>query len=321
MIVAHDLHRWYGRTHAVRGISLEIPSRQIVGLLGPNGAGKSTTIRMLAGVLAPDRGTMTLDGIDALRYPAKARRSLGYLPESAASYTDMSAKAFLAHRASIHGLSGKARRRAIERAAERCFLDKNILIKRVSALSKGYRQRVALAAAILHDPAVLILDEPTNGLDPTQLREARSLIGQLAEDRTVILCSHVLAEVERLCERVVIIGGGAVLADGTLDELRCAENGARCIAHARLSAEEARRRLAGVATEHDDVIITADEPGWCRVVVRSTSDPAPRIRARLGGALAGVEIRELRDAAVGLEDVFVRVLDAAADQPRVESHA
>ena len=308
MIVAHDLHRWYGRTHAVRGVSLDIPRNQIVGLLGPNGAGKSTTIRMLAGVLRPDRGSITLNGIDALRAPERARQALGYLPESAAVYTEMAAISFLRHRAEVLGLAGAKKSAAVSRAADLCNLDHKVLKKRAGALSKGYRQRLALAAAILHDPAVLILDEPTNGLDPTQLRDARSLIGGLAQDRTVILCSHVLSEVERLCERIVIIAGGRVLADGTIADLRSGDGSTSCIAEVRLSPTDTRSRL----TELDASIET--EPagdGWTRVRVRAAGRSAVSLRTQLGSALVGVETRELRDETVGLEEVFVRVLDGA----------
>ncbi|MGP1272279.1 MAG: ABC transporter ATP-binding protein [Phycisphaerales bacterium] len=307
MIAAYDLHRWYGRTHAVRGVNLQVEPGQIVGLLGPNGAGKSTTIRLLAGVLRPDRGRITMAGVDALRHPERARRALGYLPESAAVYTEMPVAAFLRHRAAMLGLSGRDRSRAIERAAALCALDRTQLRRRLGTLSKGYRQRASLAAAILHDPSVLILDEPTNGLDPTQLREARSLIGQLAERRTVILCSHVLAEVERVCRRVVIIAGGRVLADQPIDSGRQPGAGDRCLAEVRLGEAEIRRRLP---LPPDRIAVEDLGDGWSSVLVKPEPGENREISVVVGEALRGELIRELRTDRTGLEDLFVRTLDA-----------
>ncbi|MEM9167814.1 MAG: ABC transporter ATP-binding protein [Planctomycetota bacterium] len=301
MIVANDLHRWYGRNHAVRGVSLEVPPGQILGLLGPNGAGKSTTIRMLAGVLTPDRGSITIQGVDARRRPTLARTNIGYLPESAALYTEMSVLGMLRHHASLHGLSGDDRRKAVARAMERCRLPAERGRSRLGSLSKGYRQRAALAAAIVHDPPVLILDEPTNGLDPTQLREARSLIGELAQDRTVIVCSHVLSEIERICQRVVIIAGGRVLADDPLDSLRTP---AGCIAEVLLDPEACRGLLEGAQAVFEPL-----EAGWTRLTLDHAPEADVPARHWLAHRLRGREIRELRDRRGGLEDHFVRVLD------------
>ncbi|MEL6798085.1 MAG: ABC transporter ATP-binding protein, partial [Planctomycetota bacterium] len=225
----HDLHRWYGRTHAVRGVNLSIDRGEVLGLLGPNGAGKSSTIRMITGVLEPHGGRVTIAGRDAIADGRAARADMGYLPESAAVYSEMSVLGYLLHRAAVLGVARRERRLRVGSAMERCRVS-DVAAKRCGALSKGYRQRVALAGAIVHSPSVLVLDEPTNGLDPNQLRDARSLIAELAEDRTVLICSHVLSEIERVCGRAVIIGGGRVLADAPVSSLRGSRG---CVAEVR----------------------------------------------------------------------------------------
>lgn len=301
MIALHDLHRWYGRTHAVRGVSLALDRGEVVGLLGPNGAGKSSTIRVIAGVLEPHGGSLTIAGRDALAEPQAARASLGYLPESAAVYSEMSVRGYLMHRAAVLGVGRRERRSRVDGAMERCRVT-DVARKRTGALSKGYRQRVALAGAIVHDPAVLVLDEPTNGLDPNQLRDARSLIAELAEDRTVLICSHVLSEIERVCGRAVIIGGGRVLADAAVSSLRGAQG---CVAEARgVDSFE----LADASVESEPLA-----GGWLRLLVSGNGDD---LRERVGSALAqqGAVVRELRDATESLEDVFVRVLESASDR-------
>jgi ABC-2 type transport system ATP-binding protein len=301
MIEAVDLHRWYGRTHAVRGVTLGIESRQIVGILGPNGAGKSTLIRMLTGVLRPHRGSISLDGVDALAEPIRARRGLGYLPESAAVYSEMSVRQYLRHRAALLGQPLRQRTRAVQAAMERCRIA-DVAGRRLGTLSKGYRQRAALAGAIVNNPRVLVLDEPTNGLDPSQLREARSLIGELAHDRTVLICSHILGEIERLCARVVIIAGGRVLADGPIHRLRAlSEHG--CIAEVRGPVE--RLQLPpGLSLSREDM-----GEGWSRLRVAGGDDAAEVLGRAAAGA--GLELRRLTPQGGTLEDTFVTLLDQA----------
>ncbi len=285
----------------MRGVSLELDRGEVVGLLGPNGAGKSSTIRVIAGVLEPHGGRVTIGGRDAVSDPVAARASLGYLPESAAVYSEMSVQGYLSHRAAVLGVPRRERRARVESSLERCRIG-DVSRKRTGALSKGYRQRVALAGAIVHDPSVLVLDEPTNGLDPNQLRDARSLIADLAADRTVLICSHVLSEIERVCGRAVIIGGGRVLADAAVDSLRGTGG---CVAEVR---GVDRLAVEGATVETEPL-----GDGWVRLVIRGAG---PDLRERSGAALAsrGAVIRELRDETESLEDVFVRVLESAGDE-------
>jgi len=315
MIDVSDLHRWFGAVHAVRGAGFSIPAGQTVGLLGPNGAGKTTTLRMLTGILRPQQGSIRIADVDALAHPTKARRHFGYLPESAPSYPEMAVRSFLRYRAGVLGIPARRRRNRVHAVLAECQLT-DVAHRRIGQLSKGYRQRVALAAALLHDPKVLILDEPTNGLDPTQIREARSLIGDLAQNRTVLVSSHILPEIERTCQRVIIIGAGRVLADGTPEELCASAGTGGCIAEVRghLAAIEfaIKQALPGCALQ-----TTPLEEGWWHCTIRpapQTDPEAPDPLQLTGVALAAAKwpIRLLRPETVGLEEVFVRVLDDAA---------
>ena len=194
MILVQGISKSFGSLKAVKDVTFELPSGQIAGLLGPNGAGKSTTIRMITGFLTPDRGTIGIAGHDIQAHPTAAKSQIGYLPESAPIYPEMSVRGYLKHRAKLYGLSGREINQRIDHVMGQTRIS-DVAKRRVGHLSKGYRQRVGLAAALVHDPKVLILDEPTNGLDPTQIREARSLIRELSEHRTTLLCSHILPEV------------------------------------------------------------------------------------------------------------------------------
>lgn len=213
MIEATDVNKFYGRFHAVRSLSFRISTGEVVGLLGPNGAGKTTTIRMISGFLPPTSGRIAVCGHDSVRDSLKARRQIGYLAESNPLYPEMRVLDYLTFRARLQGVRSRDRQRAISRVVERCWLA-DVARRRIGQLSKGYRQRVGLASALIHDPKVLMLDEPSNGLDPTQILETRKLIRDLAKDRTVLVSSHVLPEVERTCDRVIIIARGQVRADG-----------------------------------------------------------------------------------------------------------
>ena len=206
MILVDCISKSFGSLRAVREVSFELPRGQIAGLLGPNGAGKSTTIRMITGFLTPDSGRISIAGHDIQSQPTRAKSVIGYLPESAPIYPEMSVRGYLKHRAKLYGVPGRTISSRIDHAMGQTRIT-DVAKRRVGQLSKGYRQRVGLAAALVHDPKVLILDEPTNGLDPTQIREARSLIRELSEDRTTLLCSHILPEVERTCDRVIIMAG------------------------------------------------------------------------------------------------------------------
>jgi ABC-2 type transport system ATP-binding protein len=212
-----DLSKHYKRQKAVDGISFEAVPGRILGFLGPNGAGKSTTMRMLTGYLKPDSGTAEVCGFDAQLQSMELRRIIGYLPENTPLYTDMYVKEFLTFAAEAYGLDEPKRK--VELAIEQVGL-KDEAHKKISMLSKGYRQRVGLAQAIIHDPKVLILDEPTSGLDPNQLAEIRDLIRKLGRDKTVVLSTHIMQEVEALCDDIVIIKKGQIVANSAVAALK-----------------------------------------------------------------------------------------------------
>ena len=218
MIELEHVSKNYGSVAAVRDVSLSLGRGQVVGLLGPNGAGKSTIIKMVACLLAPSLGRVRVCGHDTIDASAEVRSQIGYLPEFAPLYPEMTAEGYLRYRAGLYPLSRAKRHAGIEMAIDRCHL-REMRSRRISALSKGYRQRVGLAAAILHEPRVVILDEPTTGLDPAQIRQTRALLRELAGDKLVLLSSHILPEIETTCDRVLIIAQGRLCADGTPAEL------------------------------------------------------------------------------------------------------
>ena len=218
MIEAHDLSRRYGSFSAVDRVSFAVEEGEIVGILGPNGAGKTTTIRMITGFLPPTGGRVTVFGKDLFAEPRKARRDIGYLPENVTLYPEMRVREYLAYRARLQGMSRAEAREAIPETMERALI-RDVEGQIIGTLSKGYRQRVGLATAILHRPRVLVLDEPTVGLDPKQIVAIRELIRELGKKRTLLLSTHILPEVEHLCDRVLIIDRGRIVAQGTPAEL------------------------------------------------------------------------------------------------------
>lgn len=328
MIAVHEITKAYGNLLAVDRVSFELPTGQIAGLLGPNGAGKSTTIRMITGSLAPDRGRVTIAGIDPRKDPAAARAAIGYLPESAPLYPEMSVRAYLLYRARLWGLNKDDRARAAGSAMERTRID-DVAHRRIGHLSKGYRQRVGLAAALVHNPPVLILDEPTNGLDPSQIRTARSLIRELAEDKTMLLCSHILPEVERTCDRVLIMARGQVRADGTPASLLATAPGpVRYIVELRTNPaaghEHAINTLASL-TGVSSAALADTQPddharGWTRAIVHAAPG-APDLREPIAGALEdrGLFYRELTRVTPSLESLFIHLIDEATPTTNAEA--
>jgi ABC-2 type transport system ATP-binding protein len=218
LVEACGLVKTYGKTAAVRGISFGVKRGEVVGFLGPNGAGKSTTMKMLTGFLKPSAGMAKIAGIDVAQDPMAVRRVLGYLPENAPLYDDMMVIDFLNFIAELRHVAKSRRRSRLTEACERCGLTE-VLGKDIGQLSKGYRQRVGLAQALLHDPDLLILDEPTSGLDPNQIIEIRELIRDLGRDKTVILSTHILPEVQATCDRILIISAGTLVADDRPEDL------------------------------------------------------------------------------------------------------
>src|SRR5881296_3929796 len=219
MIKVENLKKLFGTKHAVDGVSFSVERGEVLGFLGPNGAGKSTTMRMITGFIPPTEGRVTVGGFDMVENPIPAKRLIGYLPENAPAYTDMTVNGFLGFAAEIRGLRGDAKKQAVNRVVEMCFLH-SVLHQSVETLSKGYRHRTCFAQSIIHDPDVLVLDEPTDGLDPNQKHEVRGLIKRMGEKKAIVFSTHILEEVEAACTRAIIIDRGQIVANGTPDQLK-----------------------------------------------------------------------------------------------------
>src|SRR5205814_795666 len=219
MIRVQNLTKSFGPKIAVNGVSFTVDRGEVLGFLGPNGAGKSTTMRMITGFIPPSAGSVKIGEFDMIEQPIPARRLIGYLPENAPAYTDMTVFGFLNFAAEIRGMRGDARKQAVNRAVEMCFLE-SVLLQSVETLSKGYRHRTCFAQSIIHDPDVLVLDEPTDGLDPNQKHEVRGLIRRMGEKKAIIFSTHILEEVDAVCSRAIIIDRGKIVANGTPEQLR-----------------------------------------------------------------------------------------------------
>jgi ABC-2 type transport system ATP-binding protein len=219
MIKVENLVKSFGPKLAVNDVSFSVERGEVLGFLGPNGAGKSTTMRMLTGFIPPTSGRITIGGHDMVEDPLPAKRLIGYLPENAPGYADMTVLGFLNFAAELRGLRGDAGKRAVGRAVELCFLQ-NVVHQTIDTLSKGYKHRTGLAQSLIHDPDVLIMDEPTDGLDPNQKHEVRGLIKHMGENKAIIFSTHILEEVEAACTRVIIIDRGKIVANGTPQELK-----------------------------------------------------------------------------------------------------
>ena len=302
MIEVRELSKHFGDVAAVDGISFVAQKGEILGFLGPNGAGKTTTMRVITGFLPPTSGTATVAGFDVVEESMEVRKRIGYLPELPPVYPDMTVEAYLRFVARIKGVSSAHIRARLDETMERTAAT-HVRNTVIGHLSKGYRQRVGLAQALVHDPEVLILDEPTAGLDPKQIIEIRELITGLGGDRTVILSTHILPEVSMTCEKVVIISNGRIVGSGTpqslTSQLREGE-----VLRAQISGpkDEVRQLVAGVAG-----VIDVQSDGEQDFVVTTTADAD--VRDRLSGAVvgAGYGLRELRSQEVSLEEIFLRL--------------
>jgi ABC-2 type transport system ATP-binding protein len=317
VIQAVELRKRYGETEAVRGVSFEVTRGEILGLLGPNGAGKTSTMKIFTGYHFPDGGQALIDGVDVTEDPLAVKRVVGYLPESAPLYPDLNPEEYLSFAADARGLSGPERKAAIEKAVESCGLAK-VYRKPVEELSKGYRQRLGLAQAILHNPEVLILDEPTTGLDPNQILEIRALIREIGKEKTVVLSTHILQEVEAVCTKVVILNEGVVAAQGAPSEIGEALKGEDRFSlrlkarkrHLSLSAFDSL--VAGIpgircigSSEDGEDIFKAE------VVSAARGDASPKAEAGeslFDWALANdFAILEMNRHRLSLEEIFVKL--------------
>ena len=320
MINVSQLTKAYGTHLAVDHISFDVPKGQVVGFLGPNGAGKSTTIRMLTCYLPPTDGGATVNGFDIFRQSEQVRASLGYLPESTPLYTEMRVEEYLDFRGRLRKMPRARRRQRMDYVLERCWLrDRRRTV--IGHLSKGYRQRVGLADALLHDPPVVILDEPTVGLDPTQIRETRKLIRDLGGDHTIMLSTHILPEVEAVCDRAIIIARGKIVAQGTPDELRQSRQmQARVlVASAGPRPPDVKAALAGVhGVGLVEILGTGD---YTTAALRPTNGRDVREDVARTVMGRGWPLREIRLESATLEEFFVQVTAsqaAASDDGRRE---
>jgi ABC-2 type transport system ATP-binding protein len=302
MIETRNLRKRYGDFVAVDGISFKVEPGQVLGFLGPNGAGKSTTMKMLAGFLAPSEGSASICGHDVVDAALAAKRLIGYLPEGAPSYGEMSVLGFLEFIAEIRGLAGDLRRRRLDDAIGRLSLQ-GVVDQSIETLSKGFKRRVGLAQAILHDPAVLVLDEPTDGLDPNQKHEVRALIQAMAKDKTIIVSTHILEEVHAVCNRAIIIARGKVLADDTPAALEARSRFHQAVSLSTDNAQAAR-----------DVLVRIGDVAAVEIDAQDQRVTAfPRAGKAIFGTVvetlkaSGIQVREIALEQGRLDEVFRQI--------------
>jgi ABC-2 type transport system ATP-binding protein len=311
MINVKELTKRYARTTAVDQITFEVAKGQIVGFLGPNGAGKTTTMRMLTCFLPPSAGTATVAGFDVLEQSLEVKKRIGYLPETPPLYPEMDTTEYLKFVGRLKGLSGAELEKRVDYACERCAVA-DVKHKLLGKLSKGYRQRVGLAQAIIHNPDVLILDEPTAGLDPKQINETRDLIKSLAGSHTIILSTHILPEVEQTCEQVIIINKGKLVATDSVRNLQARARGAESIVlevagrNGALEAPVVQERLQSVSGVSR---VSCKQQVDSRAIFEVESNKGKLVRGDLARAVveAGWDLNELRPAAMSLEEVFLQL--------------
>lgn len=304
LVKADRLTKSFGPTQAVDGISLKVKKGEVLGFLGPNGAGKSTTMKMITGFLEPDTGLVEVCGIDLASDPQAAKRHIGYLPEGAPLYGDMTPRSLLNFAAEIRGLSGKRRSEAIAGAVEKTGLQ-SVVDRRIDALSKGFNRRVGLAQAILHDPDILILDEPTDGLDPNQKHHVRELIREMAKRKAIIISTHILEEVDAVCTRAVVIDRGRIVADNTAAELqkRAPAHNSVSIRIASAKARDLRAALSGhAAISKIETISRANGASHLRALSKTGEPIAAEIAAIL--KKKSIQAQEIYVERGNLDDVF-----------------
>jgi len=302
VVEVRDLTRSYGSVQALRGVSFSVPRGCIAGFLGPNGAGKTTAIRILTGYLAADHGSASVCGLEVGEAPLEVKRRVGYLPENNPLWLDMPVDGFLRFAARARGLRGAAARAAVERSVHQTGLA-SVWKRPLAACSKGYRQRAGLAQALLHDPELLVLDEPTNGLDPIQVLEMRDLIRELGRRKTVILTSHVLPEVEAVADRVILIHQGRVVADGPLAELGRREGGMRVRVSVRGSESDLRALLTSAGAQRIERAAGAFGAG-CAPARPEAVDAEVLARIAAEAAERKFALLELAPETGGLEALF-----------------
>ena len=307
MISVRNLTKTFGRTLAVDDISFDVSRGEVLGFLGPNAAGKTTTMRVLTCYLTPDRGSATLAGHNILDESLEVRRRVGYLPESAPLYQDMDVVAYLTFVAEVRGIPHADTRTRIRRMIETCGLEK-VIGRNIGQLSKGYKQRVGLAQTLIHNPDILILDEPTTGLDPSQIIEIRELIKEIGKERTVILSTHILPEVEATCTKVLIINEGRIVATGTPQELEALAGGEDTIYVSINTVDEAvEAKLAEIGSVTSVSRMTDEAGGYVRYLVKAGHDEDTGEAIFRTAVANSWKINELRREKLSLEDIFLKL--------------
>jgi len=317
MITVKELTKKYARNLAVDHISFEVQKGEIVGFLGPNGAGKTTTMRMLTCFLPPTAGTATVAGFDVLEQPLEVKKRIGYLPEAPPLYLEMATVEYLSFVGRLKGLPSSELSRRIDYVSERCAIN-DVRNKLLGRLSKGYRQRVGLAQAIIHNPDVLILDEPTAGLDPKQINETRDLIKSLAGDHTIILSTHILPEVEQTCQKVIIINKGRLVVTDSVQNLQSRARGAESML-VEVAGRNGRLDVAAVQSRLQQIA------GVSRVLIKDSRDNRNTfeiesqkgfVRGDLARAVveSGWDLNELRPTAMSLEEIFLQLTAKDAEE-------
>lgn len=314
MIKVQNLAKLFGTKRAVDGVSFSVERGEVLGFLGPNGAGKSTTMRMITGFIPPSAGTVTVGGFDIVEHPIEARRLIGYLPENAPAYTDMTVYGFLNFAAEIRGLRGEAKKKAVNRVVEMCFLE-TVLHQSVETLSKGYRHRTCFAQSIIHDPDVLVLDEPTDGLDPNQKHEVRGLIRKMGEKKAIIFSTHILEEVDAVCSRAIIIDRGRIVANGTPQQLRQKSEwaGAVTLRVSGINGATLNQKLLQLSSVKRTTVLREDSTSvTVRVFPKGEVNGA--LAASIADAAQGWRIEELHTEEGRLDEVFrnITMPDTAA---------
>ncbi|MCB9709485.1 MAG: ATP-binding cassette domain-containing protein [Myxococcales bacterium] len=311
MLSVHNLSKQYGTHNAVVNVNFQVATGEIVGFLGPNGAGKTTTLRMLTGYLAPSGGSIEIDGLDVLKDTLRAKRRIGYMPEGVPAYRDMRVVEYLRYRAALKGVRRKACASHVEDAMRLSEISE-VGHRIIGQLSRGFRQRLGLADALVADPPFLVLDEPTAGLDPNQIRHVRALVRRLAGRKTILISTHILPEVEAMCERVLILHKGKLVAEGRPGALIGAQNTEQLLLiEARGKRAELEPLLWGI--EGVRRVLDINELAYNGIVrARVETDPSPQVAERVfqAAADAGLVLRELRNESASLEDVFAELTTA-----------
>lgn len=305
MIKVENLSKSFGPKLAVNDVSFTVERGEVLGFLGPNGAGKSTTMRMITGFIPPTAGKVTVGGFDIANDPLPAKRMIGYLPENAPAYTDMTVEGFLNFCAELRGLRGDARTKAVNNVVEMCFLE-SVRFQSVDTLSKGYRHRTCFAQAIIHDPDILVMDEPTDGLDPNQKHEVRGLIRRMGERKAIIFSTHILEEVEAVCSRAIIIDRGQIVANGTPQQLKAkSEMAGTVLLIARgIADQEVVARLSSLPNARKTTIVKEEKGKVCARVYPKSATQNSELARQVLAAGAGWQLEEVRTDEGRLDEVF-----------------